>query len=60
MFRFSCCMILILIMASAASGATIVVDIDGGGDFTKIQEAINASETGDEIVVWSGTYAETS
>jgi UPF0716 family protein affecting phage T7 exclusion len=33
---------LILILASAASGA-VFVDDDGAGNFTTIQEAINAS-----------------
>lgn len=50
-------MILILILASAGSG-TLVVDDDGAGNFTEIQEAINASEIGNLIVVLNGTYSE--
>ncbi len=58
MFRCPASVMLVLLMASAASGAMIVVDDDGAGNFTTIQEAINASEAGDEIVVQSGTYPE--
>gem|GEM_PF-292063 len=58
MFRCPASLILFLIMASAASGAIFVVDDDGAGNFTKIQEAINASEIGDVIVVQNGTYPE--
>ncbi len=32
------------------------VDINGGGDFTSIQEALDASSDGDKIIVWPGTY----
>ena len=39
-------------------GKTIYVDDDGGADFTKIQDAINASEDGDTVFVYSGTYYE--
>ena len=34
------------------------MDDDGGADFTKIQDAINASSSGDTIFVYSGTYNE--
>ena len=37
---------------------TIIVDINGNGDFTSIQEAINASEDGNIIIVRKGTYHE--
>jgi parallel beta-helix repeat protein len=57
MFRCPASMMLIFILASAASG-TVFVDDDGSGNFTKIQEAINASEIGDVIVVQNGTYPE--
>ena len=45
------CLILLLLMISTASATTWIVDDDGGGNFTKIQDAINASADGDEIIV---------
>jgi len=41
-----------------ANGATIEVDDDGGADYTTIQAAINAANSGDTIYVYSGTYSE--
>ncbi len=37
---------------------TIIVDKNGGGDYTTIQGAINASSDGDTIRIWDGTYTE--
>ncbi len=37
--------------------ATFIVDITGSGDFTQIQEAVNASTHGDIIIVKPGTYS---
>lgn len=40
------------------SAAVITVDGAGSGDYQTIQQAINASQDGDTIVVKPGTYAE--
>lgn len=37
---------------------TYYVDDDGGADFTKIQDAIDAASSGDIIFVYNGTYYE--
>ena len=39
-------------------GTTIIVDIEGAGDYTTIQAGINASTDGDEIIVFPGVYIE--
>ena len=43
---------------SGTRGNPIIVDDDGGQDFTTIQDAVNASHAGDTIHVWAGTYNE--
>ena len=48
----------VLWLTVEGSGKTITVDDDGGADFSKIQDAISASEDGDTIRVWEGTYYE--
>ena len=50
--------LLFLLVLFPANGATIIVDIDGGGDFTSIQEAIVSADDNDEIEVATGTYHE--
>ncbi len=37
---------------------TIIVDNEGDGDYTTIQAALNAAQSGDTIEVYSGTYNE--
>ena len=48
----------ILLVIDGVEGKTITVDDDGGADFTKIQDAINAGQVGDTIRVYNGTYYE--
>ncbi len=45
-----------LALAAPALAVTRVVDLGGGGDFMTIQPAIDASASGDVIVVHAGTY----
>ncbi|MEM6666004.1 MAG: hypothetical protein AAF638_06330, partial [Pseudomonadota bacterium] len=40
--------------------ATFIVDAGGSGDFTTIQDAINAAAAGDTISILAGTYAGAS
>lgn len=49
---------IIVVIPGGCSGSTITVDDDGGGDFTRIQNAINVSEEGDVIRVYEGLYRE--
>lgn len=41
-----------------ASALTLTVDDDGGADFTRIQDAVDASSDGDTIIVRDGSYTE--
>ena len=50
---------LLLTLASAATGRTIYVDDDGPADFSDIQAAIDDSNDGDIIEVRPGTYTGT-
>lgn len=47
----------ILIIGGAAA-KTLTVDGGGGGDYTTIQDAVDAAEDGDTILVSVGTYLE--
>lgn len=47
---------LILASTAAAQGSVIVVDDDGGFDFTVLQDAVDAAAGGDTILVKSGQY----
>ena len=43
----------------AALGREIVVDLNGGGDFTDIQAAIDAAADGDAVLAKPGEYVIT-
>ena len=43
---------------SVNAAKTWYVNDDGGGDYAKIQDAINAAALGDIIYVYNGTYIE--
>lgn len=43
---------------SAAVGTVLVVDDDGGADYTSIQAAVDAATDGDTVLVRPGTYRE--
>ena len=52
-------LVIVLVCGSEhAYAKTWYVDDDGGADYEKIQDAIDASQDGDTIRVWEGTYYE--
>ncbi len=48
----------LLLNSSLSSGEEIVVDENGNGDYTTIQNAIDNAQEGDTIRVWAGSYEE--
>ena len=48
----------LLLSFSQLFSDTIIVDTTGAGDYTTIQEGINASVNGDTVLVYPGTYIE--
>ena len=49
---------LILLLTQTTLADTLTVKQDNTGDYTIIQDAINASTDGDTVLVWPGTYFE--
>ena len=47
-----------LVLIGLLQGATIIVDIEGNGDYTSIQEGVDASADGDTVLVYPGRYYE--
>ena len=48
----------LLLISGGGEGRTIIVDDDGEGEYTRIQDAIDNSTDGDTIRVWEGVYYE--
>lgn len=50
----------LLVMATyhAGSARTWIVDLSGGGDFTKIADACEAAQSGDTVALHPGEYDE--
>jgi len=48
----------LLVVVEEAEGKTITVDDDGGADYEKIQDAIDAAEDGDTVRVYEGLHRE--
>ena len=57
MFRM---LVVLCCLCGTLLGTEYIVDVNGTGDYTTIQAAINAASEGDEIEVYPGTYNVTS
>ncbi|MDP7589744.1 MAG: right-handed parallel beta-helix repeat-containing protein, partial [Candidatus Poseidoniia archaeon] len=47
-----------LLALPSGSGEEIVVDVNGNGDYTTIEDGLEAAEDGDLVRIWNGTYVE--
>lgn len=52
----SLCVALLLLTVGNATAAELIVDGNGGGDYSTIQAAVAAATSGDTITVYQGTY----
>lgn len=50
--------IILLFISIGLFADTLTVKQDGTGDYTKIQDAIQAAQIGDTVLIWPGTYYE--
>ena len=50
--------LMLVIVVEETKGETIIVSMDGSGDYDNIQDAIDNATGGDTIRVWEGTYYE--
>ena len=53
-------LVISIFLTNTAIATTWTVDGNGGGDFLRIQPAVNAASDGDEIIVMPGTYTRNS
>jgi len=49
---------ILLLSVVGVEGETIIVDVNGNGDYESIQQAVENASDGDTIRVWDGTYHE--
>ncbi|MCH2418114.1 MAG: right-handed parallel beta-helix repeat-containing protein, partial [Candidatus Poseidoniia archaeon] len=47
-----------LLLFPAAEGETIIVDVNGNGDYATIEDGLEAAEDGDIVRIWNGIYVE--
>ncbi len=50
----------LLFVAAVGNAASFTVDLNGSGDFTEIQQAVDAAVTGDTVLVKPGEYVITA
>lgn len=51
-------LVIVLLMANVATGATITVRKDGTGDYLVIQQALDVAADGDTVLIGPGEYLE--
>ncbi|MDP7591020.1 MAG: right-handed parallel beta-helix repeat-containing protein, partial [Candidatus Poseidoniia archaeon] len=47
-----------LLLFPAAEGETIIVDVNGNGDYATIEDGLEAAVDGDIVRIWNGIYVE--